>query len=103
MGEDTEETICESCSDLGDSWFIGYSDVHGDDADEIDQIPELERKLRNFNAYLTSFTSGDANTVVRISGDSQELDVETPQCFKSLECARNVFACCPFVVFPSSS
>ena len=29
--------------------------------------------------------------------------VETPQCFKSLECARNVFACCPFVVFPSSS
>ena len=32
-----------------------------------------------------------------------EVPVETPQCFKSLECARNVFACCPFVVFPSSS
>ena len=31
------------------------------------------------------------------------LSVETPQCFKSLECAQNVFACCPFVVFPSSS
>ena len=29
--------------------------------------------------------------------------VETPQCFNSLECAQNVFACCPFVVFPSSS
>ena len=27
--------------------------------------------------------------------------VETPQCFKSFECAQNVFACCPFVVFLS--
>ena len=27
------------------------------------------------------------------------LIVELPQCFKSLECAQNVFVCCPFVLF----
>ena len=36
-------------------------------------IPELERKLRNFHAYLTSLKSGNANKVVRNSGDSQGL------------------------------
>ena len=58
---------------FGDARFIACNDVYGDDADEIGQIPEMERMLRNFNAYPTSFTSGDANRVVRNSGDSQGL------------------------------
>ena len=50
------------------------SDVHGDDADDVDQISEMERKLRTFCWYLTSCTSGDANRLVRNSGDSQGLE-----------------------------
>ena len=59
---------------FGDARFMANSDVYGHDADEIDQIPELGRKLRSFDAYLTFFTSGDANKDVRNSGDGRGLE-----------------------------
>ena len=58
---------------FGEFRFIAYSDVYVEDADDVDRIPDLERKLGNFNPYLTSFTSGDANRVVLNSGDGQGL------------------------------
>ena len=51
-----------------------HGDVYSDDADEGDRTPELERTWRNFHAYLTSFTSSDANKVTRLSGDNEGLE-----------------------------
>ena len=52
-------------------------------------------------------TYWSAQSFVQKSRAKEEIDfrhrVETLQCFKSLECVQNVFACCLFVVFPSSS
>ena len=48
--------------------------MYGEDADDVDRIPELERKMRNLHARFTTISSGDANSVVRNSGDSQGLD-----------------------------
>ena len=58
---------------LGDVRIIEHSDVYEEDAGDVGQIPHVERKLRNFFAYITSFTSGDAKRVVRHRGDGQEL------------------------------
>ena len=44
--------------------FITCSDIYSKDADDVDQIQGLERKLRIFFAHLTPCTSGDANNVV---------------------------------------
>ena len=37
------------CSDLGDDRFIANSDVCGEDADDVDRIPDMEGKLRHFS------------------------------------------------------
>ena len=59
--------------------------------------------LGSLNGRLT----WSAQSFVQKSRAKEEIDfrhrVETLQCFKSLECVQNVFACCLFVVFPSSS
>ena len=58
----------------GDGRHVAHDDVFGENADEFERIPDLDRKLRHFCAYLTSFTSGDANRVVRHSGESLGLE-----------------------------
>ena len=59
---------------FGDGTHVAYDDVFGENADEIERIPDLDRKLTHFYAYHTSFTSGDAKRVVRNSGESQGLE-----------------------------
>ena len=59
---------------FGDDRFTDYSDVYSEDADDVDRIPELDRKLRFFGAYVPTFTSADAHRVVRNSSDSQGLE-----------------------------
>ena len=56
---------------FGDVRLFANSNVDREIADDVDQIPTLDRKLRTFHAYVTYFTSGDENRVVRNSGDSQ--------------------------------
>ena len=43
-----KKPIGEFVPTVGDARFIAYSDVHSDDADQIDQSPVSERKLGNF-------------------------------------------------------
>ena len=59
---------------FGKGRHVARDDVFGENADEIDRCPDVNRNLRHFNAYLTSFTNGDANRVVRNSGESQGLE-----------------------------
>ena len=66
--------ILKTVSTTASDRVVTHGDVYGDDTDEGDRIPEMERTLRNFHAYLTSFTSGDANKVTRWSGDNQGLE-----------------------------
>ena len=53
----------------------------------------LELSVLQNDAVVTSRDVANRSCVIYVCS------VEPPQCFKSLECARNVFACCPFVVF----
>ena len=47
---------------------VGWSPEYGPDADEIDKITDLDSMLDGLFAYLTSFTTGEANKVIRNSG-----------------------------------
>ena len=54
---------------FGEGRHVARDDVFGENADEIKRCPDLDRNLRHFNAYLASFTNGDANRVVRNSSE----------------------------------
>ena len=57
-----------------DTTLVGYDELHGDAADDTDQVPHLERKLCNVCAYLISFSSGNANSFVSNGSGGQELE-----------------------------
>ena len=50
--ERQKKPIVEVVPTCGDVRFIAHSDVCGEDVGDFDQIPDLERKLRHFFAYL---------------------------------------------------
>ena len=56
------------------NYQVGYEDLFGEDADELDRIENLSRKVTSLYAYLTSFTTGTANKVVRNAGDGNGLE-----------------------------
>ena len=57
-----------------DSRQVGFDIEFGDLADANDQVEGLDGKVSGLYAYLTSFTTGDANKVVRNSGEGQGLE-----------------------------
>ena len=63
---------CQSLEHRGN--HIACCDVYGEDADDVDRIPALEHKLRKFHAYVTSFRSCHADSVVGNSAASQRLE-----------------------------
>ena len=70
-GKSQKKPIVTVFTTFGDVRIIAYSDFYVEDAGDVDRIQDQERKLRKFFASLTSCMSGDANRVVRNSGDSQ--------------------------------
>ena len=58
---------------FGETKVVTWNDVFGSAADDIEKIDDVDGMLEGLGAYLTSFTTGDANKVVRNSGtDSLE-------------------------------
>ncbi|CAE8624736.1 unnamed protein product [Polarella glacialis] len=58
----------------GDTGTVGYDGVFGEVADDGDRVENLDQIVRNLFAYLISFTTGDANKIVRNSGSDQGLE-----------------------------
>lgn len=53
---------------------VGWADVFGDAADEIDKIDNLQGKLDGIMSYMVSFTTGEANKIVRNVGSNNTLE-----------------------------
>ena len=55
--------------DTGNSRVVSWDDVLGPAADAIDQVDGMHSFVEGLYTYLVSFTTGEANKVVRNSGD----------------------------------
>jgi len=60
--------------DNGDPRQIGYDDRFGELGDAKDKVENLERVVTAVYTYLISFTTGDANKIVRNSGSDAGLE-----------------------------
>eukprot|EP00435_Cladocopium_sp_Y103_P074892 s153_g52.t1 len=52
----------------GSSRMVSWNDEFGSQADLIEQVDNIEAMINGLMAYLVSFTTGEANKVVRNSG-----------------------------------
>lgn len=68
------KTIVADDDGLNKARFVGYEVEFGDMGEDADFIPDHHRVFGHLYAYLISFTSGDANKVVRNAGEGQGLE-----------------------------
>ena len=61
-------------NDMGSERLMAWRDEFGDGAEEDDRIPGIEEMVSQLYTYLVSFTTADANRVVRNAGEGQGLE-----------------------------
>ena len=69
-----QRRIVVSTNDNGNDRMIAWSDEFGDGAIEDNKIIGIEQMITQLYTYLVSFTTGDANRVVRNAGEGQGLE-----------------------------
>ena len=63
-----QRKVIQSLPDPGNNRIVSWDDVFGSSADALDQITGMSKFVDGLYTYLVSFTTGDANKVVRNSG-----------------------------------
>ena len=58
---------------------IAFDPVYGEQADEMDRIPNLSKTVVGIYTYLIAFTTGDSNKIVRNAGSDAGSEHSEPQ------------------------
>merc|ERR1712032_1616779 len=68
-----KKTVVENVKE-GSTREVSYEEVFGELAEEEVKVPKLEQRIAQIYTYLVSFTTQEANKVVRNSGQGQGLE-----------------------------